>query len=192
MTQVTTLVELILAVHGGFAGSNVGHAFGGALALAYVAEPRGTVDIDVNVFLPVGEIDIVVDALRPLGLEPERELSAWLPVAGIRFRDARHPFPLDVFPSLDTGPYGEIARRCVVHPFGPDAVELPFLSAEDLTMFKLSFGRSKDWVDIQSIIKERRDLDVAYVERQLIGLRGPAMHPRIARLRQMVRIAEGQ
>ena len=43
-------VDLIVAVHEHLSAAKVRHAFGGALALAYVAEPRGTVDIDVNVF----------------------------------------------------------------------------------------------------------------------------------------------
>ena len=70
---------------------------------------------------------------------------------------------------------------------GPDAVELPFLSAEDLALFKLSFGRDKDWVDVRAIAESVHELDIDYIERQLIGLRGPAMHPRVARLRGMRR-----
>lgn len=59
--------------------------------------------------------------------------------------------------------------------------------AEDLTVFKLSFGRDKDWVDIRGIAAAAPDLDVAYIEDQLVGLRGPLMHPRIARLRSLIR-----
>jgi hypothetical protein len=45
-------VELIVAVHDHLERGRLSHAFGGALALGYVATPRGTVDIDVNVFVP--------------------------------------------------------------------------------------------------------------------------------------------
>jgi hypothetical protein len=49
---VTTpsLPEKILAIERAL--TDVPHAFGGALALAYHAEPRATIDIDLNVFLP--------------------------------------------------------------------------------------------------------------------------------------------
>ncbi len=75
----------------------------------------------------------------------------------------------------------------VEHPFGPDRRLLPFLSAEDLTLFKLSFGRPKDWVDVTAIAGDRPDLDVDYIERQLVELRGPSMYPRLARLRSLLR-----
>ena len=35
------LVDLIVAVHRRLDDDGIGHAFGGALALAYIAEPRG-------------------------------------------------------------------------------------------------------------------------------------------------------
>src|SRR5262249_14713784 len=44
-----SLPERILAIDRALVA--VPHAFGGALALAYYAEPRATVDIDLNVFL---------------------------------------------------------------------------------------------------------------------------------------------
>lgn len=181
-----TLVDLVVQVHRQFDAADLPHAFGGALALAYVAEPRGTVDIDVNVFAMFDEVDAAVRVLGTLGLRAERPRSEWLPMAGIRLRQEGGLCPVDVFPSLDER-YAEIERRCVRHPFGPDAVELPFLSAEDLALFKLSFGRDKDWVDLRAIAASVPELDIDYIERQLIGLRGPAMHPRVARLRGMRR-----
>lgn len=185
-----SLVELVLEVHRRLSEASVDHAFGGALALAYVAEPRGTVDVDLNVFTPADEIDPVLDLLRTLGLEPERDRAEWLPVAGIRLRRSRDPYPVDLFPSLDER-YEEIRRRCRWHRFGPQSKSLPFLSAEDLVVFKLSFGRDKDWVDVRAIANARPDLDVDYVERQLLGLRGPGMYPRLVRLRSFVRAAPG-
>jgi hypothetical protein len=35
------------------------------------------------------------------------------------------------------------------------------------------------------------DLDVDYVERQLIGLRGPQMYPRVTRFRRLLREERG-
>lgn len=56
------LVDLVLEVHRQLDADDVPHAFGGALALAYISEPRGTVDIDINVFTPFADIDPVLDA----------------------------------------------------------------------------------------------------------------------------------
>ena len=96
-----------------------------------------------------------------------------------------------MFPSLD-GRYDEVERRCVNHPFGPERLVLPFLSVEDLAVFKLSFGRDKDWVDLRAIARVRPGIDIDYIERQLVGLRGPGMHPRVVRLRALVREADAE
>ena len=184
-----TLVDLVLELHDHLVAAGVAHAFGGALALSYVAEPRGTVDVDINIF-PSGDLDEALETFAELGLHPELDQSQWLPIAGIRLRRISDPFPVDVFPPLDAERYAEIERRCVHQPFGRESCLLPFLSAEDLTVFKLSFGRDKDWVDIRNICRARPDLDVDYIESQLIALRGPHMHPRLARLRRLLRPEE--
>ena len=44
------------------------HAFGGALALAYYAEPRATIDIDLNVFVPAERFAEVAAPLVELGV----------------------------------------------------------------------------------------------------------------------------
>ena len=41
-----TFVDFVLQIHRTLARAEIAHAFGGALALAYVAEPRGTVDVE--------------------------------------------------------------------------------------------------------------------------------------------------
>ncbi len=175
------LVDLIVAVHDHLDAAEIPHAFGGALALGYIAEPRGTVDIDVNAFVPVSEVGSVVDALSPLGFVPEPGTGS-PPAAGHRLRSEDHPFPVDVFCDLDEG-YASVAARVQRHRFGRGTDVLPFLSAEDLAVFKLSFGRPQDWVDLEKILLARPDLDLGYVEEQLLALRGPSMHRRLARFR---------
>ncbi len=180
------LVDLIIAVHRHLDEAGVSHAFGGALALAYVAEPRGTVDIDVNVFLPPTSLDRVVKALARLGLRPEEgPADDQPPIAGIRFEHAEDPFPVDVFPALDER-YREIEGRRVQRPFGRGDDVLPFLGAEDLCLFKLSYGRPKDWVDLAAVATARPDLDVEIIEELLVALGGPSMYPRLARLRSLL------
>lgn len=179
-----SLVELVLTLHARLDDAQLPHAFGGALALAQVAEPRATVDIDVNVFLPLAELARIGAALATIDLTSEAAASP-VPVSGVRFRRPGSPYPVDVFPSLDPR-YEVMAGRVEHHRFGPDDAMLPFLSPEDLAVFKLSFGRPKDWVDLHALVASRSDLDVEYVEDQIIGLRGSTMYPRVARLRAMV------
>lgn len=181
-----SLVALVLDVHRQLTKASLAHAFGGALALAYVSEPRGTIDVDINVFTPFDEVDVILEVLASIDLRPEHARADWLPVAGIRLRRVTDPYPVDLFASLDDR-YAEIERRCVRRPFGRGDAVLPFLSAEDLAMFKLSFGRDKDWVDLRAIVLAQPNLDVDYIERQLVSLRGPSMYPRVARLRSLVR-----
>lgn len=164
------------------------HAFGGALALAYYAEPRGTVDVDVNVFVPFDEANDVVNGFATLGFTPEQPPDQWSPAAGVRLLPAQGTTPLDLFFSLDAS-YDEIARRKLWFPFGADRRPLPFLSAEDVVIFKLSFGRDKDWVDLRRLVAGVPTIDLAYIERQVLGLRGSTMHPRLARLRAITRQA---
>lgn len=181
-----TVIGTTLEVHDVLTSAGLSHAFGGALALAYIIEPRGTVDVDVNVFSPAGDLPSVVEVLSAMDLEPEQDPEHWLPAAGVRLRRDSDPVPVDVFPSLDPR-YSRVERRCVTHPFGPERRPLPFLSADDLTLFKLSFGRDRDWVDVRRIAGVRPDLDVAYIEDQLVALRGATMYPRLARLRRLLR-----
>ena len=48
--------------------ARIPYAFGGAIALAYYAAPRGTEDIDVNVFLKAEEAGRCLEALERLGI----------------------------------------------------------------------------------------------------------------------------
>jgi hypothetical protein len=185
---VTGLVELIEQVHRALDEHELPHAFGGALALGYITEPRGTVDIDVNVFVDPERLDQVRAALAPLAYE---RASEGVPAAGVRFESEVHPFPINVFPSLDPR-YAEIEARCVEHPFGRHGDRLPFLSAVDLSVFKLSFGRPKDWVDLVGIADTVPDLDLEVVEELLVALRGPTMYPSVARFRSLFATAGGR
>lgn len=180
------LVSLVVALHHALDDAEIPHAFGGALALGYVGNPRGTVDVDINVFVTPQEMPRVSRAVSGLGYVDASSTDD-PPIAGRRFLHKIEPFPVDFFPSLDPG-YDEIARRVVRHEFGPDHTPLPFLSAEDLCVFKLSVGRPQDWVDLAAIARAQPYLDVEYVERTLVGLRGPSMYPRVARLRGLFRL----
>ena len=75
-----TLPEKLVEIHRALAKRRVPHAFGGAIALAYwTSDPRGTSDIDVNIFIPAESPARALRALpeeirlrRPLALPPGR------------------------------------------------------------------------------------------------------------------------
>src|SRR5262249_59963228 len=68
-----SLPEKIEAIDRQLEGQRIVHAFGGALALAYYAEPRATDDIDVNVFLAPKDFARLRAALKPLGITASDE-----------------------------------------------------------------------------------------------------------------------
>ena len=59
-----SLAAKIVRLHRALAKKGIPPAFGGALALAWCTErARGTIDIDLNVFVGVEEVDVVLSAL---------------------------------------------------------------------------------------------------------------------------------
>ena len=58
--------EKVIRLNQALAGSGTPYAFGGAIALNYHREPRSTLDIDVNVFLPPEAETPVLDTLAQL------------------------------------------------------------------------------------------------------------------------------
>lgn len=138
----------------------VPHAFGGALALAYHAEPRATIDIDVNVFVPVDRSTEVLEPLAVLGVD-----TADVAEAVARDGQARALWdrtPIDLFFAYD--PFHEAARRGAIEvPFADTAIAV--LSAEHLTVCKVVFDRPKDWIDIDAIIAQGTRIEAAEVLR---------------------------
>ena len=72
--------DVILEIEETFKATDVRHAFGGALALAYYAEPRGTVDIDVNVGVPYGSRSALLADLDSLGWQVDHSAVEEIPL----------------------------------------------------------------------------------------------------------------
>ena len=173
-----SLVERVLAVCSTLDDHGVPWALGGALALAYATEePRGTRDIDINVFLSSGEAPLVFEAL------PDGVRHSATDVRSAR-RDAQvrlmwDDTPLDLFFAAEPFHF-DVQQRCQVVPFAGRLIRV--LCAEDLAVFKAMFDRGKDWVDIATMVESNAiDLDIAADRLQtLLG-----DDPRVARLRQV-------
>jgi hypothetical protein len=179
------LEDLTIAVHRLMVDHDLPHGFGGALALNLYTDPRHTEDIDLSAFVPWDRRHDVIPLFGALGFHADHPLDELIPVAGVRLSHPDTNLKIDVFFALDDA-YERVRERLALHPFGADRVELPFFSAEDIALFKVSFNRDKDWVDLRHMIRAGTPLDLDYLEDTLVAIRGPQMYPRIARLRAMV------
>jgi hypothetical protein len=178
-----TLTGRILQLHEHLDTAGFGHAFGGALALAFcTAEPRATRDIDLNVFVGVDRLDDLLAAL-PTGVKVTKAERALL----LRDGQARlwwDGTPLDLF--LSNHPFhdrAEVNRRVV--PFaGID--DLPVLACPDLAVFKTFFARPKDAVDIATMAAAR-SVDLDQLERSVSALLGDDERaPFLRRVRELL------
>lgn len=175
-----SLPEKVVAVHEALSEARIPHAIGGALALAYYAEPRATIDIDVNVFVPPGRWQDVVGALTPIGVD-----SGGLDTAAL-LRDGQCRLwwdqnPIDLFFS-NVPMHEQMPKQARRLPFGETT--LPFVAPEHLAVFKAMFDRPKDWIDIEQMMLATDELDVSEVERWLKQMIGAA-DPRLQRLREL-------
>ena len=173
---MSAIADKIVVISQSLACANISHAFGGALALAWCTErARGTIDIDVNIFVSVERVDHVVGALPPevRWTEADRELL-------VRDGQARlwwDNTPVDVF--LNTTEFHKhAALRARTETFAGELI--PFLACSDLAVFKAFFNRTKDWADLEEMVRsDTIDIDkvVGTISRHL----GPD-DDRVARL----------
>jgi hypothetical protein len=161
------LPEKILAVHRRLAEAKIAHAFGGALALAYYAEPRATVDIDINIFVAPAEHRAVSATLAPLGVG---EIDAAVLERDGQYRTWWGRTPIDLFFAYDEI-HGAMRRDLRMESFGEGRI--PVLSPEHLVVCKASFDRPKDWLDIEQVLVCVADLDIPEIRRWLDRIVGP-------------------
>jgi hypothetical protein len=168
-----------VAIHRQLDAAKVPHAIGGALALAYYAEPRVTVDIDVNVFLATDHWPRVREALAPLGVDVTLDLAVLERDGQVRLWWGRNA--VDLFFSNDDF-HAEMQRGARRVPFGQDTLSI--LSPEHLAICKAIFDRPKDWLDIEQMLVATDPIDLAEIERLLERMVG-ADDPRIEKLREV-------
>jgi hypothetical protein len=174
-----SLPEKVVAIHERLADARVPHAIGGALALAYYAEPRATVDVDINVFVPTERWPDVRDALAPLGIDVDLDVAALQRDGQARLWWDRNP--VDLFFSYDPF-HDEMKRRARRVPFGETTI--PILAPEHLAVCKAMFDRTKDWLDIEQILVATSPLDVDEIESWLERMVGDT-DPRLLKLREI-------
>ena len=166
MTEIT-LAGRVAAIERALAG--VGHAFGGALALAYYAEPRATIDIDLNVFVDPERMAEALGPLSELGVRTDDpELLGLIATQG-QARVMWDATPIDLSFAYDAI-HDAMSARVRRVPFGEGRITI--LSPEHLTVCKVIFDRPKDWVDIDAMLATGTTIDTAEVLRWLGRLVG--------------------
>ncbi len=161
------LVARVIALHQALAAARLPHAFGGALALAWCTrQARGTIDIDLNVFVAVDAIAQVLAAL-PTDIPVDANAQARLAADG-QVRLWWDQVPIDLF--LNSTPlHAGMAGRAVVEQFAGH--QIPFLSCRDLALLKACFNRTKDWADLEAM-QEAGTLDLAALQHGLLAVVG--------------------
>ncbi len=177
---MSELGDRLLEVHDALAQAGIPHAIGGAIALAYCTlEPRGTRDLDVNVFVGPDRVKEVFAALpKPVtidGLSLERaerdgQVRLWW-----------EQTPIDLFFSVLPF-HRQIAGQVRRVTFEDRSI--PVLDCTALAVFKAMFDRPRDWADIESMV-EARSLDLEETSRWVREMAGP----RSAEARKLAELA---
>ena len=149
---------------------SIPYALGGALALAYWSDPRGTLDIDITVFVSVAELHRVVRSLESLGATIDHDAARESAVKRGMFATSLHGYRLDLFiPDIPLYESARGRRRSVLLQGRPALV----WSAEDSVIFKLLYFRTKDRADIEALVRiQSADLDAGYIHRWLLEMVG--------------------
>ncbi len=148
---MSALAKRLLAVHDALDEADFPHAFGGAIALGYCTlEPRGTRDLDVNVFVTLDRVKEVFAALPQAvtvtafdleKAEKDGQVRVWW-----------EQTPVDVF--FNVLPFhSEVARGVRQVLFAGRTI--PVLGCTALAVFKAMFDRTKDWADIEAMIEAK-------------------------------------
>ncbi len=180
LAEQPSLPEKVMVIHESLVDAKIPHALGGALALAYYADPRVTIDIDINVFVPterwrevvesLTEIGVSADRLDPSALERDGQCRLWWGDNAVDLFFAYDPI------------HEEMRGQSRRVPFG--GVTISILSPEHLAVCKAMFDRRKDWIDIEQMLIACDDLDLAEIEKWLVRMVGDSDH-RVERLRTL-------
>jgi hypothetical protein len=176
---VSELVDKLFAIHDALTAAGLAHAFGGAIALAYCTEePRGTRDLDVNIFADSSRAQTALEALPD-----EVSVSSADIDTVVREGQTRlwwDDTPVDVF--LNNHPFHDaVAGGVTWVPL--EGREIPVLDCASLVVFKALFNRTRDWADIEAVA-ERSPRGIEEAAATIAGMLGTddAIYRRLASL----------
>lgn len=172
--------EKLTAIGEAMSSAGIPHAIGGAIALAYYAEPRMTPDIDINIFLSIDQRSRACDALTSIGAQTEVDEESKARSEAKLIWEEREIHLFFSHDELHEAMPGAVRRM----PFGEGT--LPIVSPEHLIVRKAILNRDKDWHDIEQVLVATPALEIPEVERWLVVMVG-ASDPRLAQLKELAR-----
>lgn len=146
------------------------YAVGGAIAFGVWADPRGTYDVDINLFIDHPALDAALDVLTAAGVQFDRDAARKADVEGDVIVGRYAGMRIDLFtPSIPFAWEAMSTRRRLRGPSG----EAYYLSPEAIAIFKLLFFRGKDIVDVEKLVEvQGGDLDRAYIRGWMVSMMG--------------------
>ena len=143
-----SLPDKIVALHKALQAADISHAFGGALALAWCTrQARGTIDIDLNIFLEPEHAEQALRALPSSVTWSDKDILEIIAEGQVRLKWDNTP--VDLF--LNTMKlHKQMARRIRWEEFAGTSV--PFLTCDDIAILKVFFNRTKDWADLEAMV----------------------------------------
>jgi hypothetical protein len=152
------------------------YAIGGAIAFGLWAEPRGTHDVDINLFVEPAQLDRALDVLIGAGLEIDRARAHQADSEGQVLIGYADGLRIDLFTPSIPFSWEAMKTRKRQHGVSGDAY---YLSAEAISVFKLLFFRPKDILDLEKLVAiQGKGLDAHYVRRWLVEMMGES-DPRV-------------
>lgn len=164
---MSLLAQRLLEIHHALQRAHLPHAFGGAIALAYCTEePRGTRDLDLNVFVSPARTPDVFAALPDAVEHAEGDQRAAELDGQVRLW--WEETPIDLF--LDVHHFHrKVARGVRWVPF--EGHSIPVVGCTALVVFKALLDRTKDWADIEAVL-DNDSADAADALGELSGMLG--------------------
>ena len=150
--------------------ADVPYAIGGALAFGLWGDPRGTHDVDINLFIDHDALDGALDVLESAGVELDRQAAHEADRRGDVIIGWHSGLRVDFFtPSI---PFSWEAMQKTVRVESALG-EAAYLSAESIAVFKLMFFRPKDLLDVEKLIEvQGKSLDLAYIRDWIVEMMG--------------------
>jgi hypothetical protein len=138
----------------------------GGVAVAILAEPRTTGDLDLMVLSSIDDLPRLMRAAAKHGLKPRSPNAETIARrTGVALL-VHEPTGLQVDVSLGILPFeAEMVRRALIHVIKDIEVILP--TPEDLIIMKAVAHRTKDLLDISAIAQAHPDLDFRRIQRWL-------------------------
>ncbi len=165
-----TATEVAWRLASALEAARVPYAIGGALALGLWSDPRGTYDVDLNLFVDSAGLAAALDAMEVAGLSIDRAAAHAADQRGDVLVGRAFGLRIDLFtPSI---PFAWEAMRTRRRVAGPDG-EADYLSPEAIAVFKLLFFRPKDRLDVEKLVLVQGSaLDRAFVRHWLVEMMG--------------------